>query len=180
MAKSKKIEKETRRLIESVSDVIKKKGDRYKFKTKNKKTIKKIKRSCVHWTYRKGKETPTLIKDPENPSNWKCTICGASFPIRPLENHVDPVSGKTVRPYEDTSKDLLALVNQIQFYSVKLGGDAEDTKMFLSLKKDLARFPKVARQVLKNVNKREKFERNRAEVNSMAQFDIYAGFNYNN
>ena len=36
MAKSKKIEKETRRLIESVSDCIKKKGNRYKFKTKNK------------------------------------------------------------------------------------------------------------------------------------------------
>lgn len=180
MAKSKKIEKETRRLIESVASCIKKKGDRYKFKTKNKKAIKKIKRTCVHWTYRKSKETPTTIKDPKRPGYWKCTICGASFPIRPLPIVKDEDTEEIINPYDIKSNEMLELVNQIQFYSVKLGGDADDTKMFLELKKDLPRFSKVAKQVIKQVNKREAFERNRANANAMSQFDIYSGFQYNN
>lgn len=181
MAKSKKIEKETRRLIESVSDCIKKKGNRYKFKTKNKKTIKKIKKSCVHWTYKKNKETPTLIKNPDRPSYWLCTICGASFPIRPLVDYQPDPEEKPdlwINPYEEKVNEVVELVNQIQFYSVKLGGDASDTKMFLELKKDLPRFVKVARQVVKQVNKREKLERNRANASAMSQFDIYSGFQY--
>ena len=72
--KSKKVEKETRRLMEGIADLVKKKGDRYKFKSKNKKVIKKVKRTCVHWIYRKGKEVPTVIQDPERPGYWKCTI----------------------------------------------------------------------------------------------------------
>lgn len=169
--KSKKIEKETRRLMESISDLVKKKGgDRYKFKSKNKKVVKKVKRTCVHWIIRKGKEVPTVTHS-EN-GMWKCAICGAEFPIRP----VDPVNG--MNGYEWETKKMLQLINQMQFFGVKLGGDAEDTKMFIKLKELLPRFSKVSKQILKRVNKREEYENNRKRSDVMSQFDAYSGFNY--
>lgn len=172
MAKKSKIEKETRRLIEGISDLVKKKGDRYKFKSKKKKLIKKVKRTCVHWAIRKGKEVPTVVRDPEHPGNWKCAICGASFPIKPLQGE----NGENA--YDKMTSQMLAAVNQIQFYSVKLGGDADDTKMFLQLKKMLPRYAKVSKQILKRINKREEFENNRKKSDAMSQFDMYSGFNY--
>lgn len=175
--KSKKIEKETRRLIEGISDLVKKKGDRYKFKTKSKKAIKKIKKQCPHWVIQKGKERPTVFVDPMNSKNWKCSICGASFPIRPAKIEKD-ADGVVYNEYEIKSRQTLALVNQIQFWSVKLGGDATDTKMFLRLRNDLVRFEKVARQVVKQVNKRQAMDRNRENTDIMQQFNAYAGFNY--
>lgn len=168
MAKSKKVEKETRRLMESVADLVKKKGDRYKFKSKNKKAIKKVKRSCVHWIIRKGKEVPTVIHDPEHPGNWRCTICGASFPIKPAEPDT----------YYASCDQMLAFVNQMQFWSVKLGGDADDTKMFIRMKESIPRFAKVSKQILKRVNQRETWEKNRERSDVMSQFDAYSGFNY--
>lgn len=168
MAKSKKVEKETRRLMESVADLVKKKGDRYKFKSKNKKVIKKVKRNCVHWIMRKGKEVPTVIQDPDHPGNWKCAICGASFPIKPAEQD----------KYYETTDQMMQFINQMQFWSVKLGGDAEDTKMFLRLKENLPRFAKVSKQILKRVNQRETWEKNRERSDAMAQFDAYNGFSY--
>lgn len=169
--KSKRIEKETRRLMESISDMVKKKGgDRYKFKSKSKKVVKKVKRTCVHWIMRKGKEVPTVVHA-EN-GMWKCAICGATFPIRPLES----VDGKT--GYEIEANKMLGLVNQMQFLSVKLGGDADDTKMFIKLKELLPRYAKVSKQILKRVNKREEYENNRKRSDVMSQFDAYSGFNY--
>lgn len=172
MAKSKKVEKETRRLIEGITDLVKKKGDRYKFKTKSKKTVKKIKKQCPHWIMRKGKEQPTVVVDPENPTRWKCMICGATFPIRPAQVTED------YNEYAAEAGRMLSLVNQIQFWSVKLGGDADDTKMFLRLKTDLPRFEKVSRQIIKQVNKREAWEKNREKSDTLSQFNAYAGFNY--
>lgn len=169
MAKSKKIEKETRRLIETVTDCVKKKGDRYKFKSKNKKAVKKIKKTCVHWIYRKGKEYPTTVVDPNRPGYWKCMICGASFPVAP----------DTDEAVRNAADKFLEYVNQMQFFSVKLGGDADDTKMFIDLKRNIPRFIKVAREIRKCVYKRQAFEENRANANSMAQFDMYSNFNYN-
>lgn len=165
---TKRVEKETRRLIESVSETVKKKGNSYKFKSKNKKVVKKIKKTCVHWVYHKKKEVPALDQHPTKTNWWKCSICGAEFPIIPLnpEDYKEPVDYT------------LALVNQIQFYAVMLGGDADDTRMFLRLKKDLPDFEKVARRVAKKINQKEKFERNRANGTSMSQFDMYAGFGY--
>lgn len=179
MAKKKvKVEKETRRLMEGITDLVKKKGDRYKFKSKNKKVIKKVKKTCVHWIIRKKGETPTVIHDPERPGNWKCTICSASFPIKPLVIKKDPDTGKWINPYEIKANELLELVNQIQFYSVKLGGDADDTKMFITLKQALPRFAKVSKQVVKRINQREAWENNRERGDIMSQFDAYNGINY--
>jgi hypothetical protein len=167
--KSKKIEKETRRLIEAVSATIRRKNDRYKFKSKKKKVIKQVKRTCVHWIIRKGKEVPTVVNDN---GQWKCQVCGATFPIKPLE----AVNGKSA--YEIETEKMLALVNQIQFWSVKLGGDAEDTKMFLQLRKMLPRYAKVSKQILKRVNTREEYENRSKSSDIMSQFDAYSGFNY--
>lgn len=164
--KNKKIEKETYRLIESISDIVKKKGDRYKFKSKNKKTVKKIKKTCVHFIIRKGKEVPTVTVD--GTDHWRCTICQKTFPIVP----------KKESEYIKATEEMLELVNQIQFYAVKLGGDAEDTKMFLKLKTDLPRFEKVAKHVLKAVNQRQAWEKNRENSDIMSQFNMYSGFNY--
>lgn len=167
--KGKKVEKETRRLIESVSDLVKKKDGGYKFKTKNKKIRKRVRKTCTHWVIRKGgKELPAVIQDPNNPNNWKCGICGASFPIKPPENS----------NYSAMTHEMLEYINQLQFWSVKLGGDKEDTKMFIRLRSDLPRLEKVAKQIVKQVNKRETWEKNRERSDAMTQFDMYSGFNY--
>ena len=169
MAKKSKVEKETRRLIEACSDLVKKKGDRYKFKSKKKKDRKRVKQYCVHWVIRKGREEPTVKQDPERPGYWKCNICGASFPIKPAATET----------YQSTFQSTLEYVNQLQFWAVKLGGDAEDTKMFLRLKKDLPRLQKVSKQIVKGVNQREAWEKNKEKTDAMSQFDAYNGFNYN-
>jgi len=170
--KSKKIDKETRRMIESISDLVKKKGDRYKFKSKKKKLIKKVKMSCCHWTIRKGKEVPTTIRDPQRDGYYKCAICGASFPVKP-QTMDDGTSA-----YKETTKQMLELVDQMQFYGVKLGGDADDTKMFLKLKENLPRFAKVSAQIIKRLNKRETFDKRREKGDSLSRFDSYSSFQY--
>lgn len=180
MSKKKiKVEKETRRLMEGITDLVKRKGDRYKFKSKNKKIVRKVKKTCVHWIIRKGKECPTVIHDPEHPGNWKCTICGASFPIRPLDITNDPNDpAHMINPYENETDHLLQLVNQMMFYSVKLGGDSDDTKMFVSLKQMLPKFSKASKQIVKRINQREAWEKNRERGDVMSQFDAYSGINY--
>ena len=168
MAKnSKKVEKETRKLMEGIADLVKKKGDRYKFKSKNKKMVKKARKTCVHWIIRKGKEVPTVVHDPERPGHWKCTICHASFPVKPV----------SYDEYVENCNRMLENINQMQFWSVKLGGNADDTKMFLQMKMNIPRFEKVSKQILKRVNQRETWEKNRENTDVMSQFDAY-GFNY--
>ena len=173
MAKKSKIEKQTRRIISAISDMVKKKDGRYKFKTKKKKLIKKAKATCVHWIIRKGKEHPTLKQDQNDPTFWRCSICGCKFPIQPLKKDYPKHN-----PYHDKVEEMLGLVNQIQFYAVKLGGDAEDTKMFLRLRKDLPQFSKVAKQVLKRVEQRNEYENNRNKNNVMSQFGNYSSYSY--
>ena len=74
---------------------------------------------------------------------------------------------------------MLEYINQMQFWAVKLGGDAEDTKMFIRLKENLPRYNKVCKQILKRVNQREAWENNREKSDMLSQFDAYAGFHYN-
>ena len=166
--KSKKIEKETRRLIESITDLVKKKGDRYKFKVKNKKTIKKVKKTCCHWIYRKNKEVPTLNASIDRKGYWRCDICEAEFPVVPY----------TLKEYEEIYNTALETVNQIQFWAVRLGGDADDTKMFLRLKSDLPRMIKVAKNILKAIEKRRLSESKNNSKEVLSQFSNYSGFNY--
>ena len=175
--KSKKIEKETRKLIHAVSDMVKyqKKGkNQYKFKAKNKKAVKQIKKTCVHWIYRKGSEQPCCQPDVKNPGNWRCMVCHASFPINPLPP-IQGQNGEQRSAYDTMCEDMLAVVNQIQFWAVKFGGDADDTKMFTHLKTDLPRFRKVAKQVQRRMDKRAKFEdgQRRNENGTMSHYAAY-------
>lgn len=173
MAKKSKIEKETRKIILAVSDLVKKRDGRYKFKTKKKKARKMVKRTCVHWIIRKGKEVPTLKQDINDPTMWRCQICGAKFPIKPIEK-----AHPKHNPYQDKVDEMLGYINQIQFYAVKLGGDAEDTKMFLRLRKDLPQFAKVAKHVIKRVEQRNEYENNRAKGDLASQFSMYPSYGY--
>ena len=167
--KSKKVEKETRRLMEGMADLVRKtKKGRYKFRTGKKKQIKKIKRQCVHWIMRKGRDVPTVQQDPTNPMNWRCAICETSFPVRPA----------TQPEYDEAISKMLGYVNQMQFWSVKMGGDADDTKMFLTLKSLIPRFSKAQRNILKQVNKRQEWEDRKTNSDSLSQFDGYSGINY--
>lgn len=166
MAKKGKIEKETRKLMESIADLVKMKKGQFKFRSKSKKAVKKIKKSCVHWISNK-KVTPTVDRDPDNPLNWKCKICGASFPIRP----------GTVEEYREKINEVLGIVNQMQFWSVKMGGDAEDTKLFIRLKNDLAKLRKVQKAILNQANKRQQWEQRKNQTENN-QFDMHTGFTY--
>lgn len=166
--KSKKVEKQTRQLMESISELVKKKGEGYKFKSKSKKIVKKVKRTCPHWIMRKGKEHATVQADDQHPGYWKCRICGESFPVAPL----------APEEYQNTCEHMVALVNQMQFYSVQMGGDAEDTKMFLILRQYLPRFSKATRQIIKQMDKRRKYEDQKQKIGVNEQFSSYAGFNY--
>lgn len=176
--KNTKIDKETRKLMESVGDLVKKRNGRYGVKGKHKKKlIKKMHSTCVHWIYRKGKPIPTVIHDPNNPNHWKCTICGASFPIQPLRPS-DPNDKNWVRPYADKVDEMLVLINQMQFWGIAMGGDSDDTKMFLQLRKMLPRFKKVSKSILKMVMKRDAMENNPDKNNIMAAFDSYNSYSY--
>ena len=55
MSKKYKVEKETRRLMESMADLVRKKGSGYKFKSKGKKAIKKILQKFLQKADTKGK-----------------------------------------------------------------------------------------------------------------------------
>lgn len=168
MSKKIRLDKETRKLIESISDVVKYRKGKFKFKAKGKKTVKRIKRSCVHWFFTK-KISPAVEKHPENPMNWRCKICGASFPIRP----------GTLQEYREMTNNVISIVNQLQFWSIKMGGDADDTKLFIRLKNDLVKLKRAEKTILNQVNKRQAFESNKnREDGSISQFDDYNGFSY--
>jgi hypothetical protein len=181
MSKKTKIEKETRRLIESISELIKRKGDKYKFKVKKKKQIREVKKTCVHWVIRKGVPHPTVVIDKDNdPSNWVCRICGAKFPIRPdiIEEMDDDKKKITVNRYTEVANDFLAHVNQLQFWSVMMGGDSSDTKMFTQLRKLLPRYMKVQKNIYKVMNKKAEWEKKKTTTNSLSAFENFSGFDY--
>jgi hypothetical protein len=168
MSKKNQIEKETRRLIEGISDLVKKKGEVYKFRTKKKKQIRRIKRTCVHWTIRKGKPIPCLTKDSSNDTNWRCSICNAVFPISPMDED----------DFNKVSSQMLGHVNQAQMIGVKMGGDAEDTKLFLRLRGDLPRFQKIRNRIVKRATKIQHLEEQKNNSDSLSQFDSFSGYTY--
>lgn len=167
--KNKKIEKETRRLIESISDLVKYKNDRYKFKTKKKKQIKVINTTCMHWVIKNGKVKPAVQEDPAHPGMFRCRICGKLFPIQPMEKE----------EYEDACRSFEALVNQAAFYSVAMGGNSDDTKLFITLKKAVPRFEKVIKNEGKALAKRKEYIESRKGDNGSGQFDSWSVVNYN-
>jgi hypothetical protein len=161
-----KIEKETRRVLEGIAELIKKKGETYKFKTKKKKEVKRIKRTCVHWTRFKGKYIPTLFNPGDNQNIWECRICGHRFPVVP-----DAEKG------EKAAWDFLGIVDQAQFLAVGHGGNSDDTKLFMQLKQGIPRFIKAQKSLIKFVTKRKRFE-DRFQDEGINPLEMY-GFKYN-
>ena len=168
MSKKIKMDKETSRLVDVMTDLLKKTRNGYKFKNVKKKSVKKAKRLCVHWMNRKGKPVPMVHTDENNPTNWKC-ICGASFPIKPL----------APEDYRQTAEEFLSHVDQISFWAVMMGGDKGDVKIISRLKQIIPEFMKIEKEVVKAMNKRHEFEERKNNTDAMGQFDSYSGFNYN-
>ena len=166
--KSKKIEKETRRLIESISDLVRKKNNQYKFKGTKKKEVRRIKTTCVHWIIRKGKEYPAVEVRPESPEFWTCKICGKSFRIAPY----------TQEEYHNINASYESIVNQCFFYSVKMGGDASDTKVMIKMKEMIPRFDKISSSMMKQLDKRKEYENRRQQSDQGSQFTSFASYNY--
>ena len=161
--KNKKIDKETRKLIEAVSDMCKRNDDgSIKIKGK-KKEVKKIRQCCPHWIIRKGKEYSTVTENPERNGELKCRICGTTFPMKPLDDN----------EYDQICKDFLQIVNQAFFYSVKMGGDSSDTKVFETCKRMIPRFNKIVKNEMKTLRKREIYEnRKNNETGYGSQFGL--------
>ena len=174
MAKKKSsIEKNTRKAIEATSELIKIRGGKVKWRKKlKKKEIRLAQMSCFHWHIRNGRANPTLVQDESRPGYWTCRICHKSFPIKPL-----PFTDDNPEPYADATEKMLELVNQIAFWSVRFGGDSSDSKMFLSLKRDLERFKKVSKTIIKRVKKRDEFEQQQGQQ-STSTFTTWSAFNY--
>ena len=172
--KKSEIEKSTRKIIEANSEMIRIKNGQVKWKKKaKKKKIRLAQQSCFHWKINSnGKERPMLDRDPDRPGYWKCRICKKSFPIVPLEPTTEDPT-----PYATKTEEMLELVNQIAFWSVKCGGDSKDTEMFLRLKMDLERFKKVAKTLSRRVRKKNEVE-TKHHTETSSQFDVWTGFGY--
>ena len=172
MAKKKKrskVNKETRALIEALTDMTKRSGNAYKFKSgAKKKAVRRAKKTCVHMRISKGRETPALEINPQNSEEFRCLICGATFPQAPLDQ----------QEYDDAFVKVLKYINQIQFYANALGCDSEDSRLIIQLKASIPTFMKIQRNVRNDTIKRQKFEDNRANTNNMSQFDMGSGYSY--
>lgn len=129
-------------------------------------TPKILREQCAHWSTRKNnKLSPSVSKDDNEQNNWRCNFCGASFPIRPVDLE------KRIQTYND----FLEQLNQLQFYSVKLGDDiGQHKELFSTLKKFLPQYLELQGAVINAVNKRmlyqEKLERSNDKINMNIQY----------
>jgi len=168
MKKSKRIDKKTRDLIDSISDLIRRKNkdNEYRFKGVKKKQLKSIKQTCPHWIARKGRYDPAVYTIDND--FFACRICGKKFPINPL----------TKDEYETASEAFLAMVNQVFLYSVQLGGDSADSETLIKLKRLVPRFAKIANNVAKALDKRKEEEKRKSQAQSNSQFSNYSSYSY--
>lgn len=173
MAKKKsKIDKETRRFIEKVSDLIKKRrDDKYVLKGR-KKEIREIKKTCLHWEIRKrNKDIPAVRPHPTKEGYWECRICREVFPVGPL----DPGDEEQGIPHEvDLICDkFLGMVNHIVLLAVRMGGDSDDIAKFIKVKRLVPDVAKMSKNICKKLNKRQKYEDNRRNNSAGGRFDSW-------
>jgi hypothetical protein len=166
---SHKIEKGTRKIIEGISDLIKK-TDSGEFKLKcKKKDAKKILRTCAHWRINKNKTLPAVVPCKDDASKWQCRICGKRFPI----NTYSPEEAK------ERCEEFLEIVNQCFFYSVKMGGDESDTKTFETLKRMVPRFIKIYNNSMKQLRKKQLADDSKHGLEGdFNSFNIYSHLNF--
>jgi hypothetical protein len=155
--KRSKMDKKTRDLIEKVSELVKRKDNKYRLKGK-KKVVRNVKQSCPHWIFRKRKDVPTVREDRDRPGYWQCLICKRSFPIDP---YLIPGKDNDVDEIKAICNQMLELVDHASFYGARMGGDGEDTTMFVQMKRMIPRFEKSARSITKLLDKRKDFQENK-------------------
>ena len=169
MAKKKtnRIEKETRKLIETTSDLIRERPDgSFKIKGRKKKEVKNIKLLCPHWIIKKRKERATVI-DADEPGVFQCRLCNAKFWRNPLDN----------KNIDDICDYASALVHQIGFYMILTGCDTEDAQIITKLKRTLPRFRKMAKNVSRQITRRNDIHKNRGRDTD--NFTGHSLFKYN-
>lgn len=161
--KIKKLDKETKQAIETVSELFKSKDGDYVIRKKKSKKVKKIlKHMCFHWLIRKN-ECQELVKtDAEDPKYWRCR-CGARFMKRPPSEE----------EREGIIDRMMELINFYQFYSVRMGGDKDDAAIFLKLKKIVPEFRKMVAALHKAIIKKAEYEENKVNSDENSQFSQY-------
>lgn len=164
---AKKIEKETRKVIEAISDLVRRKNDTYKFKGK-KKQIKEVRKTCVHWIIRKGITSPTIMTLDTSPDKWTCKVCKKSF----------PKAIKEISEYQAIINAFEEIVNQCFFYSVNMGGNSDATKVFLTLKRLLPKYQRITTNLMKRIKKRDTYENRRMNSDIVNQFGNYSAITY--
>lgn len=168
--KVKNLDKETKQCIETISDLFRNKNGEMKLRKGKKGKTKKILRNmCFHWIIRKDQCLPLVDNDPEDPNYWLCR-CGAKFRKAPA----------TEEERERIIDEFLSLVNSTQFYSVNMGGDKDDSALFIKLKKLIPDFRRVAKEVSKAIQKRADYEDNKAKSEELDKFgsSFYNDFSY--
>ena len=167
---AKKVERETRRLIESISELGKYKNNDFKFNKKvKKKTVNAAKRNCLHYYSKNGRIIPTMTQAGSAPGFRKCRICGAQFKITPpSEENIDIMNAT-----------FLSEVDRVAFSAVACGGNKDDLKVCLAIKAALYKFNKIDRNVSKIMRKRSEFQTKREKSPIDDNFHSYAGYDYN-
>lgn len=167
VSKSIKVESKTRSLLELLSSNIKIIDGRYVIKSKNRKRIKKVKATCMHWMYLKdgGGAVPTCVKTSSNV--MKCTVCGAEFPLAPYK----PEEAQAI------IESIMGIVDQSAFYSIFVGGSSADTKFLLSLRSALKDLSKTNRNVNKLVEEKVYNKSKGADGDIMSDFNNGSSWN---
>lgn len=167
--KVKRLNKETRQCLETVSELFKTKDGNIKLKKgKGKKVKKTLKSMCFHWLVRKGECRPMVETDPEDSKYWVCH-CGARFRKFPPSEE----------DREEIIKKMMELINTFQFYSVEMGGDKDDAALFLKMKKLMPSFAKMIKEISKAITKKADYESNKNNSDSLNPLDsYYSDFSY--
>ena len=164
--KNNKFEKETRRLLESTSELLRiKDTGEIKFKG-GKKDKKKARRSCLHAYIKKGELRPLITNSPTQPGEKMCRFCGATFPLVPL----------TEAEYANIYKSYMSELNQMALWLVSFGGDKECLKLLVNMRTMVPRLEKMRQNMVKEIMKHKEREE-KASVNKLEEFS--GDFNYN-
>lgn len=190
----KKLDKDLRLLLERITDMVKPtKSGKFKIRKGSRKIVKSIKRNCCHWILVKNKAETTVQEDPRNPNNWKCGICQASFKKAPYllsrnpnfnpndcdedNEFLEPGDEGYTPDYNYIFDEALEATNQILLWEVGMGGNKEDLKIMLTLKRYLPKMKRLSNRVYKAFSTRSSNKKNKER--GADTFDMYRGFMHN-
>ena len=171
---ARRVERETRKLIKTVTSLIKKvsANNEFKFKKKeSKKYVKRVKRLCPHWYLNKrGDETPALHPSKGEPEYHECGICNALIRKRLYDmEEVDEGIG-----------EFLKIINQMEFFAIALGSDRDTISRCTQLKELIPGFRQDCKLVVKHVKDKNKVssDKNKEEMSLNDTFRMYRSIRY--